>query len=524
MSQTITPEISTAVSATPPDARDAARMQGVHTLLAMPQWYVNLGLDNLLQYGRTTTGGSLKDVALRMAKGGDPWLSGTVSTIAAAVYVADNPGQVKFLVTFGSGTMQYDSGKSSCDVSGLLLAVRVDLSKAQADGLKPGGFTIERLFMDLQAASAASYDASTSFPASMPEAAKQQFPDLVKQYLLEAAAASGTLLGYAVEVPAASDPAATYPPTGLRLVTNQFQGSSQGVPARDPDVDTVTYLAMTGGQQFPQNLTAWWGNFVLPSDGKDPEVPWYGTIAVARDLLLDFLLPAVSPQACAYWKLNDASGTLDIQHDAAAGVLQKTADGGTWQSGDLHSRSRRGNAGSTDDAEFWFNWKVDLVAAPGTNAITITRNATFKVKATHWYGVPDFWLTATSECELDYYVPVTITITVLGVMDGKLQVKVTSSTKQPDSGHVYAEPYGWDITGHSGNLPPWSDVASTMENAMNNGINASVPEIIAGGIETRIADILNNTPFVLPGGSQLNMINPCFNDERDLLLGVSYKA
>jgi hypothetical protein len=400
-------------------------MQGVHTLLAMPQWYINAGLDELLQFGRTTAGGSLKDVALRMTSASDAWLSGTVSEMATAVYVENNPGQVRFLVTFGSGTLHYDNGKSSCGIAGLTVAVRADLSKTQTAGLKPGGFTIEQLLMDLQAASAVSYD-TTSFPASVPDAAKTQFPELMKQYLVNAAAAGGTLLGYAVAVPPAGDPAATYPPTGLRLVTNQFQGSSPAVPVRDPDTDTVTYLAMTGGQQFPQKLNPWWGNFVQPADGRDPEVPWYGTIAVARDLFLDFLLPAVSPQACAYWKLKDASGTMDIQYDSAAGSLQRTADGGTWRSGSLHSRSRWEHPGSTDDAEYWFDWQVDLAAVPGTSTVTITRNATFKVKATHWYGFADHSLT--SVIETDYFVPVTITITLLGVMDGKLQVAVTSVT------------------------------------------------------------------------------------------------
>jgi hypothetical protein len=493
-------------------------MQGVHTLLAMPQWYINDSLDTLLQYGQTTTGGSLKNVALRMANASDAWLNGTVSGIATAVYVADNPGQVQLLVTFGSGTMKYDN--ASCDVSGLRLAIRVDLSKAQAADVPPGAFRIERLFMNLQAARAASYDSSTSFPASMPDAAKQQFPGLMARYLAGQLSAQGNLLGYAIEVPADPDPAATFPPTGLRLVTNQFQGSSSGVPPRAPEVDTVSYLAMTGGQSFPQELTPWWGNFVLPGDGKD-QVPWYGSIAVARDLVLDFLLPAVSPEVCAYWKLSDADGTVNISYQAAAGALQKGADGVTWQTGDPHSRSRRGQFGSTDDVNFTFNWHADLTVAPGSSSVVISRKVDFKVSPTHWYGFPDHAASAT--CEVRYTVPQTITITLLGVMDGKLQVKVTSSTTQPDPGHVYADPYGWYMTGSDGTLPI-GDPGTTMGNAMTDMANAAVPAILASGIETRIANILNGTPFVLPGGSQLNMIHPCFNDEGDLLLGVSYKA
>jgi hypothetical protein len=43
-------------------------------------------------------------------------------------------------------------------------------------------------------------------------------------------------------------------------------------------------------------------------------------------------------------------------------------------------------------------------------------------------------------------------------------------------------------------------------------------------VEKAIADNLSLTPFVFPCGNQLNMINPVFNDEGDLLLGLSYKS
>jgi hypothetical protein len=520
MTHTIAPADTARAAAGPPDSRAATKMQGVSTLLAVPQWYVNLQLDKLLRTGRTTTGGSLKDAALRMPGASDPWLAGQLSQLATTIYVAGSPAVMRLLVTFGSGSLQYDNGKS-CDIGGLRLVVTADLGRARPRGYEQGGFTIEQFFMDLQAASAVSYNPSTSFPPSMPDAAKQQFPNLLAKYLQGAAAAGGTLLGYAVPVPAAGEPAATAPITSLQLVSNQFTRNS--APTEDPDLDTVTYLAMAGGKPFPRNLNRWWGNFVGPDDGRNAELGWYGTIAVARDVLLDYLDSAVSPEVCGYWKLKNADATTAMQHDPGTGTLQKTGDGARWQSGELHSRSRLKNSASTDDGDFWFSWNVDLAAQPGRTTVSITRKATFKVRATHWYGIADH--AATAYLQYNYDIPLTVTIALLGVMDGKLQVSVTTSTKQPNPNTNYAQPYGWYLTGtERGGSATNDDIARTMRNTLDNAVKAAVPEVLASGIETRISTILNRKPFVLPGGSQLNMINPSFNDERDLLLGVSYKA
>lgn len=534
----IDPVLQTTVGS--PIDKAATKMQGVHTLAAMPQWYINFNLDDLLKYGRTTKGASLRDVVLRMAPDQDAWLRGVISKIATTVYVPENQAQVTFLVTFASGTMDYDTpaGKSSCDVAGLRFGIGVDLGKAQVavkdytalpddvrqriGALKPGAFTVEQLFMNLQAADAAHYDpASTFFPPAMPAAATEQFPRYMTQYLGDVADAGGQVLGYAVEVPKGDDPIATFPPTSLKLVTNQYQAGTANDPVRNPDIDTINYLMMTDDKAFPTELKPWWGNFVLPGDGKDDT--WYGTIAMAKELFIDkFLLPRLSPLICGYWNLSNTDGTLDIRYQAAIGTFHPTTLGGSWSTGPLHSRSHRTNTWSNDDVDYTFSWDVNLNLVPGTNTAVITRTVNFDISYTHWYGLEGAAVTSTFR--VWYNVPLTVTVTFLGVIDGKLQVKVGTSTRGPAPNHVYADPYGWDITKVEGSFSIWKDISDSMEQVINAAVNAAMPGALAAGVEKAIADNLNLTPFVFPGGNQLNMINPVFNDEGDLLLGLSYKS
>jgi len=107
-------------------------LQGVHTLLAMPQWYINYNLANLLQSGTTTDGGSLKDV--RLTLGGDAWLTGVIERMWTEVYVANSTSRVKFVLLFASGTMDYfdliAKKDATADVAGLQFGFDVDLSYA----------------------------------------------------------------------------------------------------------------------------------------------------------------------------------------------------------------------------------------------------------------------------------------------------------------------------------------------------------------------------------------------------------
>ena len=524
---------------TPVD-KAATKMQGVHTLVAMPQWYINFNLDDLLQHGRTTGGASLRDVTLCMAPGSNAWLRGAVSKLATTVCVPGNPTKVIFLVTFADGTMEYQAGgtKASCDIAGLRFGITVDLGTATVQAgdyaqlpddvrqrigaLKPGAFTVEQLLMDLQAAQAAHYDpAATVFPAGMPSAAIGQFPGYMTQYLGNVAAAGGQVLGYAVQVPADSEPIATFPPTALASATNQYRAGTPDAPVFDPDVDTVSYLMMTGDKPFPPQFTPWWGNFVAPSDGKDDT--WYGTIAVARELFLEkFLLPRLGPLVCGYWNLSDTTDGLAVKYQPVAAAFSPTTLGGHWLVPEQRSRSHRTNTWSNDDVDYTFSWGGVLNLVPGTNKIVISHLACPSLTYTHWYGIEGH--AASYTYFIGFSIMATITITVVGVIDGKLQTQVAFTIDGLQPAAASGEPDRWHLGNQEGDPAVWKHIGDTKDDVVSDLLKAAGDAVRPVGLEKAIEDNLNLTPFVFPGGSQLNMINPVFNDEGDLLLGLSYKS
>ncbi|MBC3840536.1 hypothetical protein GXW82_10630 [Streptacidiphilus sp. 4-A2] len=329
----------------------------------------------------------------------------------------------------------------------------------------------------------------------------------------------GNTLGYSILVNADADLPATFPPTGLWFVTNQYRGGADGRTLQ-PDLDTVNYLMMTGGKPFPANLQPWWGNLVVPDDAKDG---WYGTIAVADPLIVkDFLLARLAPLVLAHWQLRDQDGSLAPEYTEVVGTFTPTALGGTWTSGPQTSRSHVTNSFSNDDVDYAMTVSVDLAVTPGSNEIVIKRTTDFDVHYTHWYGIDGHALS--TEYHVWYDVPLTITVQLLGVQDGKLQVAVTSVTREPEPHTAYAEPYGWDITRSEGDSSIWLSVQDTLDAAVDGAVEMAVPKALLTGIETAIAQDLNLKPFVFPGSAQLFMANPLFSAEGDLLLGLQYKV
>jgi hypothetical protein len=524
-------------------------MQGVDTIVAMPQWYINYNLNNLLQNGTTTTGDSLKNVSLTI--GENSWLNGILSQIWTNVYVPESVSKVKFILKFASGTMDYydlskvPPVKETADITDLQFGFDVDLSYADvtdnqtlpADvkdraeklitSLGTGAFSIKQLLMDFQNAVLSEYDSSiTLFPSNFPASAVGAFPTYLNTYLSQLEQAGGNILGYAVKVDnpgQTPDPIATFPPTNLEFVTNQYRPNENPQPSDlQPDLDTVNFLMMTAGNNFPPNPKPWWGNFVIPNDDNNG---WYGSLAMANELFVkQFLLPHLAPLVNTYWQLTDANDTLNPSYTLQSGAFTPTTDGlgGTWGSGIQSSLSHQTNAVSNDDAYYNCSVEVNLNIKPGSNQIVISRKTNFDIHYIHWYGVEGHAIS--SDFHVWYEVTLMITITLLGVQDGKLHVQSNSTySPQKEPNHLYEDPYGWLITQTDGSYPIWQSVGDTMDTVINNFVDVAMPQALLPSIDQIVTNALDLSPFVFPGGAQLFMANPVFNDEGDLLLGLQYK-
>ena len=531
------------LSAVTPTLNTTIDMQGVDTIIAMPEWYVNFNLAQLLQNGRTIDGGSLQDVSL--AVDGNLWLKGTVGSLSTSFAVEGSVSKVVFVVSFDAGTMEYydittdPPTKRSADISGLAFGFLVDLSvkdleddanvpadvrekvKARMSNVGAGAFTIQQFFMDLTEGAISSPDpAVTRFPAGFPASAKAALPTYLTVYVDQVTQAGGHVLGYGVKVQNPGDvpdPTASFPPTALQLVTNEYEGS--GGADGSSDLDTINYLMMTGPDPvFPANLKPWWGNFVQPGDdshGVD------GVCAVRAGLFRAFLLERLAPIVCAYVEVENRKDSTDLKTRAKTGTFTPTALGGTFRVS-TSGTSHRTNTLSNDDAAYAFTFDVTLAEVPGQPTITIERRTRFSVKVTHWYGVEHH--AVKSEFEVDYEIPVTYTVTLVGVDDGGLQVTVDEKTKQPDPNTVYADPYGWLITGTKGEWTVWQDVSSTWGSVIDSAVGLAVPAAAPDSMTATIASALDVSPFFFPGGAQLFMKDPVLSDAGDLLVGLQYKG
>jgi hypothetical protein len=388
-----------------PYSREATVMQGVHTILATPQWYVNAQLSQLL---RDDTN-NLRKVKVPLKPGGPLFLAGSVAELSVRVIVPGSVGKVAFTVRFESGVMDYrdltsdSSDVLQADISGLRISFLVDLAKAgvsdlaavpavvrdRADELAKsfqGAFTIEQLFLDLTNADLAAYDpADTVFPKDMPSSAVAMFPIYLATYLEEIRKADGHVLGYAVTVPDWTDPTPSFPPRSIDFVTNEYRDGVDKTGNRD--LDSIQYLMMTGTAKLPPNLAPWWGDFIQPTDSHDNA--HFGAIAMAKELFVDgYLLPRLAPLVCGCWTIRDTDDSLDVARSSVTwGDFVPTPDGGSFSYGPVSSRSHQTNTFSNDDMDYTFTWNVTLKYVPGTATVRIERAVDFRLKYTHWYGV-----------------------------------------------------------------------------------------------------------------------------------------
>lgn len=522
-----------------PYGREATAMQGVHTILATPQWYVNSLLTDLLNDDTN----ALRKVKVPLKPGGPMFLTGTVAELSVQVVVPGSAGKVAFAVRFESGTMDYKDLTSDspavlqADISGLRMSFLVDLAKAgvtdlvalptavrdRADALAKsfqGAFTIQRLFLDLTNANLDAYDpAGTSFPKNMSSSAIAMFPIYLTAYLEEIRKADGHILGYAITVPDWTDPTPSFPPHSIDFVTNEYRDGTDKNDNRA--MDSIQYLMMTGTAKLPTNLASWWGNFIQPTDGFGNSR--YGAIAMARKLFVDdYLLTRLAPLVCGYWQIVDTDGTLDVARSAVtAGDFVSTQDGGSFSYGPVSSKSHQTNTFSNDDMEYTFAWNVTLKYVPGTATVRIERTVDFHIKYTHWYGVDGHAVSASFGVE--YRVPMAVEVTILGAVDGTLQVRAVADLPQEPPNTVSDLPYPSCIVGQEGDGVMLAPVLDTFDAAIGAAVDAAVAEALPDRIAATLAHQLNVTPFVFPGGAQLSMVDPVFNDNGDLLMGTSAK-
>jgi len=524
------------------DLKNGPCSHGVDTIVALPQSYINFELQNLLNSGVTTAGRSLRDVEFSI--GQSRWLRGKVSKLSTVLYVPGKPSSVKFIVEFGSGTMDLPPAPPGpppppVNIAGLAIGFEVNLKlrDVQQDETLPpevrkeiealltnvgkGAFRVRQLLMDFENAALARHDPELShFPPGMDEASRNAFKEQLHHYLTTLHQAGANTLGYSVKVDnpgGKADPVATFLPTDLRIVTNPYRAG--GDPAAlNPKLDTILFLMMTQGRSFPAEFPEWWGNFVSPEtqDGMS-----YGRMLVSnRVFVQDFVLPRLSPIVNKQLLLNDSwENGLEPKFKEVTGTFEPFEFGGKWDPAASSSHSHVTNALSNDDA--FYTYDVNTRLHVSNNVIVIGRVTRFTFKYVHWYGVTGHSLT--SEAKVVYEIPLDIVITLTGIHDGQLNTSAALRTKEPKQNTLYGQPYGWYIKSWEGGPTVFADVINTFLTTFERAIQSAVPGTMLKDAVRQIEEGLRLSPFVFPGGNQLFMRDPKFVWLGDLALGLSYK-
>lgn len=531
-------------SSTVVQGKNSITMQGVHTIVAFPQWYINYNLEQLVRTGNTSDGKPLKDVNLTIGSS-NQWLQGTIDKLWTNIHVNGSNNRVIFILSFSTGTMDYydianvPPTPEQVSIAGIQFGFEVDLClediqmiqtvpdnvKKQVFGLlsnhDEGSFTIQQLFMDFQNAVVSQYNPSvTKFPESMPPSARIQFANYLNVYLSQLVSTGGNILGYSLKIHNPGnqpDPKATFPPTDLHFVTNQYNANTTS--SLNADYDTLQYLMMTGNTPLPTINQNYWGNYSMP---EDETTGCYGTMAISKALFIhQFLLPKLGPLINSYWTFSDNKNSLDANYTVSSGSFTPSALGGTFESGSSSGHSHKTNTWSNDDADYSLSVSTNFSVQPGTNQIVINRTTNLGITTTHWYGIKGH--AASNKYSVFYSIPLQITIRLLGINDGKLVVSVDREIHDDSDNTVYGDPYGWFITKSEGEYSIWKSVSDTTDKIINHIVPAASLEAELPQLEQQISESLRLSPFVFPGGNQLFMSDPLFTDNGDLIIGLKYK-
>jgi len=497
-------------------------MQGVDTLIAFPQWYINYNLNKLLNDKKP--GNPIKEVHITL---GDFQLNGNVQDIWINVHVTGSDYKIKFILSFSKGTMDYKDLVSSksmqVNIDGLQVGFDVDLSyedlennqtvpddvKKQVEKLinyfGAGAVTIQQLLMDFQNAVLSQYDPTvTKFPTTMDSSAKAMFALYLQTYIFTLQQTGGNILGYAIKIDnpgSHPDPVATFPPTSLHFITNQYEPPSE----MTKDLDTLNYLLMTNGNTFPRIDKNYWGNYIVPEDDIKG---CYGTMAISKKLFFqDYLLPKISTFVNKYWTFSTDPKSLDPKWEEKSGNFDEE---GTFRSENSSAHTEE----KSDEA--FFNLSVFTTASycPTKNEIIIERETMFDIEVKHHS-------LKTSRFKCWYKVPLTITISLNGINEGKLEVSVLAVTEpNPDPSIVSDMPMWWLVEKTEGELGIGTQ---KVELLLDNFCKKSVDTSLLNGIVDEISNSLHFNTFVFPFGSQLYMSDPIFNNEGDLLIGLKSK-
>ena len=521
-------------------------LQGFDQIVAVSQDQINASLDARF---------SLDPQSLEFnaqTESGDT-MSGIMNPPTVKLFIESEPFKCRFCLHFDSGSFTYYTvrvvdGKPEvvtheCAIDKWTLAFTVNLGldklnsvpKEIADKIRiPGSYSVSQLLLDFTTADLMSFDRELSdtpgidVPLGQDPERDDKLSSFIRIYLEQLTLSTDhNILGYAVTVPdpsVANPIAPSLPPTSVQFQTMDFRGSA---PSNIPKggLDCFLFLEMTDHRSAPHTLIDWSWNFVEPPSSP-PSARDGGCMVIAKANFWDaFFVPRAT-------FLNREA--LDVLNRIAAAFDQKAGidDGDVpWSL----TPSRPGDSAlawkSTTATSMKWNWsyhtegggelnpywndndtQVTVALETGANAIRFTANTHIRREEHHIIPgrVPIRDITI-----LDAKAAWGFVFTLTSVRDGALGVDTTPTYSVSEGPQTSVDWTGKSNVG--GTYPTQGEMRQSMKEYLDRVMEKlDLATDVAEAFET-------HSQFVFPGGGTFFMKDPQFNEDGDVVVGLTYK-
>jgi hypothetical protein len=418
----------------------------------------------------------------------------------------------------------------------------------------PGKYGVDQLLIDFGTADTMSFNwdrsVVTGFEDKASKVAAQDVISLfVSRWLTKVKNTEGNhnALGYAVKVDKdhnneVPDSNPSFPPTAVRLQTINFRPEGKENKASPSDGRNAFLFTEMTGTDGPARLRAtddlpWSGDFFYDSLGgtlvMSRRIFWNKFIkerlqAVNKDTIYalnkvakDFAFEELATQA--HWWLSDTDTVGEGEWSLTDGLEEMYK----WKSSKFFEYEHE-KPGLNTMYEYWTDTKVHHILRPevGTGNIFLDYHIAFSttMKIGSW-GTP--MNVAHMSIETNCLYSGTLSISLKAVdSTGGLSIEARDSNTKPDikvrcnpNGilvkAVQAIPFVSDLLGDQSKL---NSLMEPVRNYMESSISSA-----AATAEELQAALSGQKRFFLPGGGRFDMKSPIFNNNGDLLIGLTYR-
>ncbi|RDX49442.1 hypothetical protein OH76DRAFT_530728 [Lentinus brumalis] len=521
-------------------------LQGFDQIVAVSQDQINASLDARFSL-------DAKSLIFKAQIESGETMSATMTPPTVKLFIDHEPFKCLFALHFDSGsftfyTIRVVDGKPTVvpheiTIEGWTLAFTVNLGldvlttvppEIKAKILIPGSYSVSQLLLDFTTADLMSFDPELSttpgleVPLGKDPERDDKIGSFIRVYLRDLKLTTNhSILGYAVTVtdPSVANPIApSFPPTSVQFQTMAYQGD---LPKKvsPGGRDCFLFLEMTDKRSAPHTLIDWAWNWAQPPSSP-PGPREGGCMVLAKSVFWDafFVGRATFLNRMALDMLNRVGWAIDNQDSTIGGAgLAWSLSDSNPSDGDLAWKTTNTTSVSWDwshHAEqtsgfspYWHDSDTQVTVELDTKNNAINFSANTHIWRENHTVTPINRTTMVEKCKINATVKWGFVFTLTSVADGALGVSTKASYSPPQTSLTKEQ------TSNFGHFEVQSD-AELSANAKDHldGVMGKI-DLVHDVAEA----FKNHSQFVFPGGGVFFMKDPAFNDDGDVVVGLTYK-